>query len=50
MKKDLATEMLMYIRQVKSSKSLRLNFYVVLQPATLPNMNDFKAIPHRFDH
>ena len=38
-------------RQVKSSKSLWLNFYVVLQPATsatLLNMNELKGIPHRF--
>ena len=32
----------------QSSKSLRLYFYVVLQPATLSNMNELKAIPHRF--
>ena len=32
----------------KGSKYLRLNFYVVIQPATLPNMNELKRIPHRF--
>ena len=34
MEKKLATEILMYTRHINSSKSLRLNFYVVLQPAT----------------
>ena len=32
--KKLATEMLGWTRQVKTSKYLRLNFYVVLHPAT----------------
>ena len=34
MEKKLATEFLMQTRQINSSKSLRLNFYVVHQPAT----------------
>ena len=34
MRKKLATEVLMWTRQVKSSKTLQLNFYVVLNPAT----------------
>ena len=38
----------MQTRQIKSSNSPRLNFYVVLQSATLPNMNELKGIPHRF--
>ena len=38
-------------RQAKGSNSLRLNFYVVLQPATcttLLNMNELKGSPHKF--
>ena len=38
----------MCTRQDKNSKSLQINFYVVLQPATLLNINELKRIPHKF--
>ena len=42
--KELATEMLMSTGQVKSSKYLRLNFYVVLHPATRSSRSRFFKI------